>query len=264
MHPAEMLEYPGRRAMVFIGAVVDIFRMIATLFIHGGVVAALRRRAVMTVFLRQIYFTAYQAVPVVTFLALVIGVAIIAQIIGLAGHGSEALTGRTLVWVIVRGVGPLLAAIIVVARSGTAVAAELGTMQVTGEIESLRLMGIDPSVYLLAPRVLGMVMSALILVLYFEIAAILGGVLVASLALGIPFGVYSMGVISSLTLLDILMSFAKGILFGLGIAAICCAQGMNAGSSLTAVPQVATRAVMRSLLLVFIADAAVSFLFFYA
>lgn len=232
------------------------FREAARALSHGG-------RAVLTVLLRQIYFTGYQAIPVVSFLALIIGVIIIAQIIRFAGHGSEALTGRTLVWVVVRGAGPLLTAIIVVARSGTAISTELGSMQVSGEVDSLRFMGIDPDRYLFMPRLLGVAVSTVILTLFFEMMALLGGILVASLVWRIPFRVYGMGVVSSLTLLDIGASILKGSVFGLGIASICFRQGMGVGKKLTAVPQAATRAVMQSLFLVFVLDGLISLLLFF-
>lgn len=246
----------ARVAIHLAGRVITGFRQGVLAFSHGG-------RAVLTVLLRQIYFTGYQAIPVVSFLALIIGVIIIAQIIRFAGHGSEALTGRTLVWVVVRGAGPLLASIIVVARSGTAISTELGTMQVSGEVDSLRFMGIDPDRYLFMPRLLGVAVSTVILTLCFEMMALLGGILVASLVWNIPFGVYGMGVISSLTLLDIWASILKGAVFGLGIASICYIQGMGVGKKLTAVPQAATKAVMKSLFLVFVLDGLISVVLFF-
>lgn len=221
------------------------------------------RYAVGPVLLRQIYFTAVQALPVATVLALLIGIVIISQIIRFAGHGSESLTGHTLVWIVVRSVGPLLAAIIVVARSGTAVATELATMQVAGEVASLRLMGIDPDRYLVMPRLAGLGLSAFVLTLYIEVVALLGGILVASFFWKFPVGSYGMAVLSSLTLADLAVSVFKGVLTGLGVAAICCHEGLRVGSKRTAVPQAATRAVMKSLFFVFLLDGLLSLLFFY-
>jgi len=258
-----MVELIGRKTIEAVRVAIQIavqvtsgFRQAGRSFSHGG-------RAVLTVLLRQIYFTGYQAIPVVSLLALIIGVIIIAQIIRFVGHGNEVLTGRTLVWVVVRGAGPLLTSIIVVARSGTAISTEIGTMQVSGEVDSLRFMGIDPDRYLFMPRLMGVAVSTVILTLCFEMIALLGGILVASLVWSIPFGVYGMGVISSLTLLDIGASILKGAVFGLGIASICFRQGMGVGRKLTAVPQAATRAVMHSMFLVFVLDGFISLALFF-
>ena len=121
-------------------------------------------------------------------IGILIGIVIITQIINLVGLGSAVLTGKILIWVVVRELGPLLAAIIIIARSVTAISAELGAMNVENEIENIEMMGIDPSRYLIMPRVFALTLSAVMLTFYFELAAIFGGITVTSIFWAVPFG----------------------------------------------------------------------------
>jgi len=252
----------GRRV---IGAVLygaELAGLVVSALRRTRVLAGRGREAYLSVLLRQLYFTAVQAVPVVGFLALLIGVVIISRIIGFAGHGNAFLTGQTLVWIVVRAIGPLLAAVILVARSGTAAATELAMMEVSGEVESLRRMGIDPAAYLVMPRVVGFALSAFVLTLVFEAVALMGGILVASFFWKIPFSGYGLAVVASLRLSDLFVSVGKGLLFGLGVAAVCCLEGLRVGDRRTEVPRAATRAVMGGLFLVFVVDGGVSLVYF--
>ena len=108
---------------------------------------------VRAVFFRQIYFAGIETFGKMVVIGMLVGVVIITQITSLVGLGSAVLTGKILIWVVVRELGPLLAAIIIIARSVTAISAELGAMNVENEIENIEMMGIDPSRYLIMPRV---------------------------------------------------------------------------------------------------------------
>ena len=212
------------------------------------------RRPVFTVFLKQVYFTGLEALKVVIIISLTIGVVIITQIISLVGAGNETLTGKVLVWVVIRELGPLLTAIVVTARSGTAIATELGYMKINNEIESIESLGIPASQYLIMPRIFGVTTAVMILTVYFEIASIFGGFIVASIGWHVPFERFSEGVFTSLTLKEMGMSVAKSLFFGLFLSAACCKQGLGVGKSATQIPQAATKGVMQSLFLVFLLD----------
>lgn len=226
-------------------------------------VSALRQgnRPAFSVYLRQVYFTGWEAFLIVLVTALIIGTVVITQIISIAGAGSESLTGKVIVWIVVRELGPLLTAIIVIARSGTAISTELSQMKIGGEIDYLESLGIPAENYLIMPRILGVATAVLLLTVYFEIAALLGGFLVASLGWHVPWEQYAQGVFSVLTIFELAASLAKSALFGLFIAAVCCRQGLSVGRSVTQVPQAATRAVMQSLFLIFVIDGVVSLFF---
>lgn len=209
--------------------------------------------------LKQLYFTGLEAAGIVVVVAVILGTVIITQVITLVGSNG-ALTGKILVWVVLRELAPLLTAIIVIARSGTAIAAELGSMKVNGEIDSLEMMGIPPQRYLLFPRIFGVTFSLVVLTVYFVMASMISSFIVASLGWHVPFEQFSQGIVSALGVKELLLPFSKSVLFGLCISATCCSYGLSVGRSVTEIPQAATRAVMTSMMVVFILDGLLTYL----
>lgn len=216
--------------------------------------------AIRTVLLKQIYFTGLEAAKIIVLVALILGTVIVSQVVGLVGGGNGSLTGKILVWVVFLELGPLLTAMIVIARSGTAMAAELGAMKINGEITSLERLGIAPERYLLLPRMVGVSLSVVLLTVYFVLTAFAGGFLIASLGHHIPYDQFIQGILSSLGLREIIMLLAKSTAFGLIIPIICCNAGMSVGTSATEIPQAATRAVISSLFSVFVLDGLITYL----
>lgn len=216
--------------------------------------------AIRSVLMKQIYFTGFEAARIILLVALILGTVIVSQVVGLVGGGNGSLTGKVLVWVVFLELGPLLTAMIVIARSGTAIAAELGSMKINGEIRSLELMGIAPERYLLLPRVVGVGLSVLLLTIYFVLTAFAGGFLIVSLGRHIPYDQFIQGIVASLGLREVLVLLAKGTSFGLIIPIICCTAGMSVGTSATEIPQAATKAVITSLFAVFILDGLITYL----
>jgi len=227
--------------------------------LRGG--ASLKIHSVRTVLYRQIYFTGVEAIGMITLIASFIGFVIIAEVYNIVGTASE-LTGRVLVWVVVRELGPLFSAIIVIARSGTAVASELGSMKIAGEVSGLRLMGISPAEYLIVPRVFGIIVSVTALTFYFQIASVAGGLAISSLFFHVPLAEHLKNIFSTLTIYELAISILKGAIFGAVIASVVCYQGLNVKASITEIPQAATRAVMQSLFIVIIFDGMITFLAF--
>lgn len=246
--------------------VLDLVNSLAN--VAGIIVAAFKsfpnplnpgRLPIARVFLKQVYFTGFESLKIVIIISLTIGTVLITQIISVVGSGNESLIGKVLVWVVIRELGPLLTAIIVIARSGTAIATELGFMKIHGEIDSIESLGIPTEQYLIMPRIFGVTTAVIILTIYFEIFSILGGFLVASLGWHLPFEKFSQGIFSSLTVMELSVSATKSLFFGLFIAAACCKHGLEVGKSTTQIPQAATKGVMQSLFLVFILDGIITF-----
>ncbi|MBI4684187.1 MAG: ABC transporter permease [Nitrospirae bacterium] len=219
-------------------------------------------KPVRTVFLRQVYFCGIETFGKMVFIGLFAGIVIITQITNLTGLGSGVLTGKILIWVIVRELGPLFAAIIIIARSGTAISAELSAMNVNREIENIEMMGIDAEKYLIMPRVFALSLSAVMLTFYFEFAALFGGITATSVFWDIPFEQYTTGMLSSLTITELIASLVKSILFGFGIASVSCVNGLAVSESITQIPQAITRATIHSLLIIFILDVIITVVFF--
>lgn len=212
------------------------------------------------VLLRQILFTAIQPLWLILAVSTLIGTATLAQLVSIAGSGSGFLAGKIMVWVVARELAPLIVSLIVIARSGSAIAAEISQMKIGGELELLEMQGISVPRYLIGPRLLATTTSLLLLTIYFSLSAIAGGWFVASISWHIPFDPFRQGIFSVLTLAELSLLFIKSFLLGIGIGSICCHQGLSVGSSVTQIPQATTRGVMYSLLWVFVVEMVLSLL----
>lgn len=236
-----------------------VITSIDTFFFH----LARGRRAISKVLCKQIYFTGIEAFSIISGIAVILGIIIITQAISILPiFGGERLIGEILVWVVIRELGPIFAAIIVIARSGTAIAAELGSMQVNNEITALEVMGIEPRRYLMMPRVIGTAISVFVLTFYFEVITILGGYLLAGFGKRITFGAYVSNVLETMGFMDIIASLLKSLIFGLIIGAVAALHGLRVGKSITEIPQQTTKAVISCLFLVFMMDGIITAIFF--
>ena len=210
------------------------------------------RRMFGRVLVLQVRFTAVDAMPIIAGLALLIGILVIAQAQAQAVRFgvSEAL-GQLLATIIVRELGPLFAAIIVVARSGTAISSELATSRVMGEVTALEALGVDPVQYLVIPRLAGCAISVAILAIYFDFIAIVGGMFATSWLAGLSPWDYLESLRMGLSMWDAALVLTKGALFGLGTAGVCCWAGLRAARTPAAIPQSVTRGVVIALVYVF-------------
>lgn len=208
-------------------------------------------RTVFGVISAQIYFTGWQALPLISILAVAIGGVVILQAstqLTLLG-GWDAI-GNILVVVVVRELAPLLVALVVIARSGTAVASEIGNMRVNREIEALESMGINPLSYIVFPRLTGGVISVICLTFYFNMAALIGGYLVTQFLNDMPFVFYLESLSQALEKEDVWIFLFKNILSGFLIFSICCYQGLQVKKASFEVPVVTIKAVMNSIIYV--------------
>ncbi|MDO8811688.1 MAG: ABC transporter permease [Gallionella sp.] len=215
---------------------------------------SLRLRPVRTVFNRQVYFTAIEALKTTALLALLCGALVATQITALTGNNSE-LVVNILAWTIVRELGPLVTAIIIIARSSAAIASELALMRIHGEIQSIGFMGIPHNSYLLVPRIFGVALSVAALNIYFQVIAIGGGLFISSIFQHISFWEHLNKFFDIIRLLDFFLSLIKGVLYGVVISASACYHGMNVSHSITEVPKATTRAVTHGILAIFLFDA---------
>ncbi len=205
-------------------------------------------KPLLSVTISQIYFTGCMAMPLIGFLALATGSIVILQSTHqLSLFGSSDMMGNLLTIIIVRELGPMITALIVIARSGTAVASELGNMQVNKEIDAMKVMSIDPLVYLVFPRLLGGVISVLCLAFYFNIIALGGGFVVASFLKPLSFSFYMDSLARALTHTDFILSVVKNCISGVLIFAIASYVGLKVKQSPHEVPQAATKAVVLSI-----------------
>lgn len=242
----------GRATRVRGGRYVDRVRFIGAMLRAATHYPATTRPLGLRVLINQIRFTAVQALPLLTMIALLIGVTVIVQASAQAlRFGFADTLGKILVTVVVRELGPLLTAIIVIGRSGTAIAAELATDGVLGETEAMESMGVEPLQYLVIPRVVGAAISVVLLVIYFDTVTLIGGALVATALADVSLPEYLAALSGALQPLDVWITIAKGAIFGAGIATLCSYEGLVGGRKPTDIPQCVTRGVVSSLVFVF-------------
>lgn len=218
-----------------------------------------RRQVGYKVLVMQILFTGFEALRINAVMSLGIGAAII--VIGtslLPQFGQSQLLYTILIIVITRELGPLLTAFVVIARSGTAIATELGTMVVSHEIEAYLSVGVNPISYLVVPRFLGMVASMLILTIYFNIFGLLGSFLVVQVVRPVGFQEYFRNLLTTLTVSDILSGLGKSVIFGAITSVVATYQGFSVTRASTEIPVAGIRAVCQSFMLCILADVVIT------
>jgi len=215
------------------------------------------------VVLRQIMFTGYEALGLISFIALAIGGLIILEGNNILGSlGGTQLIYVLLVTVVVRELSSILTALIVISRSGTAIATELGNMVVNHEIDSLLAIGISPIAYLVVSRLLGVVIATFILTIYFNISAIVGGWLFSTFFFPVNFMDFFGEFIKNLQPADLIICVVKPIIFGFAIALNSCYQGLRVRNASTEVPQRTIQAVVKSIVAVVFFDIIITALFY--
>ena len=222
------------------------------------------RGAPARVILDQVQFTGLEAMPSVTVISLIFGLIVIAQAMPVVVDlGADHWIGKILVLAIVREFGPLLTAIVVICRSGTAITTELAVNKVMGEIESLEGMGIDPFHFMVVPRMVGGGISVMCLTVYFDVIALAGGFLVAMVMLNLPFEFFARDFLDTVTMEDVSLSIFKSIVFGMTIPLICCYHGLiRTGNATYEVPMVARDSVIRCMFFIFLLSGVISATFY--
>ncbi|MCL2791990.1 MAG: ABC transporter permease [Spirochaetaceae bacterium] len=220
----------------------------------------------LKVLMMQILFTGFEALSIIILLGLALGVVIIVQ--GLAilpQFGQGDLIYTILDVVITRELGPLLTAFVIIARSATAISTELGNMVASQEIEAYVSVGIDPIDYLAVPRFLGVIISIVLLNLYFNIAGLIGSFFVAQFIQTVTIAEYFRNLLVFSQPASIVISFIKSFVFGIIISFSATYNGFKVEGSTTEIPQVVIKAVGQGLALCIIASAiitALSYLWF--
>jgi len=162
-----------------------------------------------------------------------------------------------------RELGPLITAILVIGRSGSAFAAELGTMKVTEEIDALETMAISPIQFLVTPKFLAMIVMLPCLTIWANSMGILGGSVFGVAQADFTFGRYIRASVESLYIRDIMTGLIKSVMFGMTMTAVGCYEGLSTGAGAEQVGRSATKAVVMSIFLVIVVDLVFTALFFF-
>jgi len=213
--------------------------------------------------LKHMYISGIKSMPVCTIVALFGGM-IIALHTGIefTKYGQQELLPVLMINIMNKEMGPFLTAIIITAFSGAAMAAEIGTMKVSEEIDALEMMSINPVSFLVMPRVVSMLIMLPTLTVYTIVLGVAGGAIVAYFQLGITNETYYHYVFNSIWVKDVYVGMLKSLVFGLLISAISCANGLKTEGGALGVGQASRISVVSSYLMVLIMGYFITALFY--
>ncbi|MDR3505390.1 MAG: ABC transporter permease [Acidocella sp.] len=197
----------------------------------------------------------YFSLPVVALTALFTGMVLALQsYTGFSRFGAESAIASVVVLSVTRELGPVLAGLMVSGRAGAAIAAELGTMRVTDQIDALSTLSTEPMKYLVAPRLLAATIALPLLVLLADILGVLGGYLVATQKLGFASGAYLLATFTNLKTEDVVSGLIKAGVFGFVIALMGCFNGYRSKGGAQGVGTATTAAVVSASILILALD----------
>jgi phospholipid/cholesterol/gamma-HCH transport system permease protein len=205
--------------------------------------------------LQRIWFVGLRSMSVILLTGAFTG-----MVLGLQGMlmlervGSEAFVGPLVAIALVRELGPVLAALMVTGRAGSALAAELGVMRITEQIDALTVMAINPMRYLVVPILVAGVVALPLLAWVFDVVGIYGGYLVTVKLFGLSSGTYFGQIRAFLDTEDIWVGFWKALVFGLVIAWVACYKGFHVGHGAEGVGRATTEAVVLASVLILVLD----------
>ena len=243
----------------FVLFLIEEMGRLAIFFFHG-LILIFRYPFQILKTLEQIHIIGAKSVFVIALTGAFTG-----MVLGLQGYytlvqfGSEGMLGPAVGLTLIRELGPVFAAIMITARAGSAMAAEVGIMRISEQIDALETMGINPIRFLFSPRLAAALISFPLLTSIFDVVGIFGGFLTGSVLLGINSGIYFSHMTSSIVMADITGGYIKSIVFGALITTICCYQGYYThtrrnGFGAKGVGQATTSAVVFSSVTVLVID----------
>lgn len=199
--------------------------------------------------------TGVDAVPIVALISFLLGLVMaFTSALQLKQFGANIYVASLVALAMVSELGPIMTAIVVAGRSGSAFAAEIGTMRISEEIDALYIMGFRPTLFLAVPRVLASVLVVPLLTLFSDIFAIAGGLVVGVTILNLTPGSYIDQTIKTLTLFEVMWGLMKSVVFAATIGWVGCLRGFQVRGGAAAVGSAATSAVVTSIFLIILFD----------
>jgi phospholipid/cholesterol/gamma-HCH transport system permease protein len=199
--------------------------------------------------------TGVDALPIVSLISFLLGLIMgFMSAVQLKQFGANIYVASLVSLAMVRELGPIMTAIIVAGRSGSAFAAEIGTMKISEEVDALYTMGFDPTRFLVVPKLLASVVVVPLLTLFSNLFAILGGLLVGVSMLDLTMGSYMAQTLKTLSMFDFTLGLVKSVVFALLIAWIGCLRGFQVQGGAAGVGRATTSAVVSSIFLIIFTD----------
>jgi phospholipid/cholesterol/gamma-HCH transport system permease protein len=249
------------RSVAYVGGLAEIFGKSLRLL----VVSPLKRGRMLQRAIHEAMAAGVGAVPIISLITFFVGVIIALQgAYELQRIGAMQLVASLVAISITRELGPLVTAIVVIGRSGSAFAAEIGTMRVTEELDALKTMALDPVSFLVVPKFVAMAVMLPCLAIWADLMGVLGGGLFGVIGGGFTFDGYLIATREALLLRDITSGIVKSLVFGIVITAVGCQEGFSTGTGAEEVGRSTTSAVVISILLVILIDLVFTALFYMA
>ncbi|MBN2403499.1 MAG: ABC transporter permease [Spirochaetes bacterium] len=202
---------------------------------------------------KQMYIAGVKSFIVCSLVAIFIGMILSLQVgIELQRFQQQSLIGDLLITTMTREMGPLMTGIIIIASVGSAMAAEIGTMKVSEEIDALEMMSISPVKFLVMPRLIALAVMVPISTIYVIALGTIGGAIVAYFQLNVPYDIYYNRVVQAIRFKATYVGIFKSFIFGIIIAAISCSQGLKATNGALGVGKATRSTVVASFLMVLI------------
>jgi phospholipid/cholesterol/gamma-HCH transport system permease protein len=229
-------------------------------FLAEGFRQTFRTRRLASKVMRQVYVIGANSMFVILLIGLFTGLVLGLQAFyAMSMFGAQGMLGSLLALTLIREMAPVLTAVMITARAGSAMTAEIGVMRISDQIDALEVMDIHPVGYLVTPRLLASLITFPLLTSIFTVIGIFGGYLSACVLLSLNEGRYFSGIESSVTMDDIQGCFLKAAVFAVIVILVCCYQGYNAhrrkdGKGAEAVGNATTSAVVMSCVLILVAD----------
>ncbi len=216
-------------------------------------------------FFSQTVFSGLDSIIIVFFVDFFIGMVLAMQsAYQLEQMGATIYVAALVAVSITREIGPVLTSLVIAGRVGAAITAELATMKVTEQVEALETISLNPVRYLVAPRFLALVLMLPCLVILGNLMGIFGGYVVGVTQLGLGHGLYIDTTLEFLTRKDILTGLLKTVVFAMIISLVACHQGLYTEGGAEGVGRSTTRSVVTSFILIIMADAVLTALFYFA
>ena len=246
----------GERVLGLADLVIDIVTLFGRLLLAlmGAIVAP--RRLPLRELSATLYRAGLQALPITGLVGLLIGIVLsYLSALQLRLFGSEAFIVNLVGLSTARELGPLLGAILVAGRSGSAMTAQLGMMRLTEELDALRVLGVSPFQRLIMPRVLGLGLLMPLIAFWTSVCGILGGMVIADLELGISYGQFATSLPGAIPSGTYWLSLCKAVVFGLAVGAIACCYGLRVQPNTASLGMQTTGSVVASITVVILLDA---------
>ncbi len=244
---------------------IDFTRSIGVLsiFIARTFVGFAKRPFYMGLIAKQLVTIGYYSLPVVAMTAFFSGAVLALQsYTGFSRFSAESSIATVVVLSITRELGPVLAGLMVAGRVGASIAAEIGTMRVTEQIDALFTLSTDPIKYLVGPRVIAAIITLPCLVLVGDVIGVMGGYLISTYKLGFNSTSYIISTVEYLESMDVISGLVKAAVFGFIIAIMSCYHGYFSGKGAKGVGAATTSAVASSSILILISNYLITELFF--